>query len=68
MADRLLASSNENEKELERAKAECQNLAAQLAGEASTTQVHETLPQQQHGVRGAISANWLAVGTMPFVS
>jgi hypothetical protein len=34
--DKLLASSRENEKELARAKAECQNRAAQLAGEAST--------------------------------
>jgi hypothetical protein len=49
MVDSLLASSIENEKELERAKAECQNLSGQLAGEASTTQVHETLPKQQHG-------------------
>jgi hypothetical protein len=49
MVDRLLPSFGENEKELAKAKAECKNLAAQLAGEASTTQVHETLPKQQHG-------------------
>jgi hypothetical protein len=49
MVDKLLTASSENDKELARVEAERQDLAAKLAGEASTVQGHEMTLTQQHG-------------------
>jgi hypothetical protein len=49
MVDKLLTASSEDDKKLARVEAVRQDLAAQLAGEASTVQGHEMTLTQQHG-------------------